>query len=123
MRSQKTYIDKAPNKGGRGVFASQQIEPNEVIEEAAVMIIRDSALPDELIHHVYTWSKGKSALALGHASLYNHSYNPNAIYTRRPKRKSMLITAIDTIWPGDEIMINYNGDPESQENVGFEVCS
>ena len=60
------------------------------------------------------------ALALGYGSLYNHSYRPNARYDDVGQR-TKLFTALRAIEPGEEITINYNGDPEDGSPVGFEV--
>ena len=52
------------------------------------------------------------ALALGHGSLYNHSFRPNARYDDvGPQTKEF--TAMRDIAPGQEITVNYNGEPTS----------
>ena len=59
-------------------------------------------------------------LALGYGSLYNHSYRPNARYVDLSER-TKLFTAIRDIAAGEEITVNYNGEPEDQTPVGFDV--
>ena len=66
------------------------------------------------------WGRGKLALALGYGSLYNHSYRPNARYVDLAGR-TKLFTAMRDIAAGEEITVNYNGEPEDDTPVGFEV--
>ena len=63
---------------------------------------------------------GEAALALGYGSLYNHSYRPNARYVDLGDR-TKLFTAIWDIAAGEEITVNYNGEPGDETPVGFEV--
>ena len=60
------------------------------------------------------------ALALGYGSLYNHSYQPNARYDDE-SGQTKVFTAIRDIEAGEEITVNYNGEPEDESPVGFEV--
>ena len=59
-------------------------------------------------------------MALGYGSLYNHSDRPNARYHDEGGR-TKVFTAIRDIGPGEEITVNYNGDPCDETPVGFEV--
>jgi hypothetical protein len=70
--------------------------------------------------YCFTWGRGTVALALGYGSLYNHSYRPNARYDDvGPQTKEF--TALQDIQPGEEITVNYNGEPMSREAVWFKV--
>jgi len=60
------------------------------------------------------------AIALGYGSLYNHSYTPNAHY-RDIGRRSKEFLAVRDIAAGEEITVNYNGDPQDRTAVDFEV--
>ncbi len=62
-----------------------------------------------------------AAIVLGYGSLYNHSYEPNAVYNREYDRKEIRFIAIRPLPAGAEITINYNGDPTSREPLWFEV--
>ncbi len=111
-------------KYGRGIFANRNIKNDELIEEAPVIVIpkkewkvmRDSIL----LNYVFWWEEGK-ALALGYGSLYNHSYTPNAGYITNIKNQSIDFYARKDIHKGEEIMINYNGDPKDQSPLWFKV--
>lgn len=67
--------------------------------------------------YVFGWGDGRTALALGYGSLYNHSYDPNA--TTLETTDELVITATRDIAQGDEILINYMGT--AQTGVWFEV--
>ena len=58
--------------------------------------------------------------SLGYGSLYNHSYRPNARYDDEEGR-IMVFTALRDIGRGEEITVNYNGEPGDETPVGFEV--
>lgn len=59
------------------------------------------------------------AIGLGYTSLYNHSYRPNAMYRKRYSRRAIEIVARRIIQEGEEITINYNGNPRSQKPIWF----
>jgi SET domain-containing protein len=110
---------------GRGVFARRAIAEGDVIERVPVIVLPAVDIVDvddwtELAGYCFNWAPGKVALALGYGSLYNHSYRPNARYDdHTPQAK--VFTAIRDIAEGEEITINYNGDPEDRSPVGFDV--
>jgi len=60
-----------------------------------------------------------AAIALGYISIYNHSYSPNAQLEQMLDELMMEIIAIKDIHTGEEITINYNGDPEKQDPLWF----
>jgi uncharacterized protein len=108
---------------GRGVFARRPIEAGEVIETCPVLVLPAGSVEDVsagIGGYVFEWGRGRLALALGYGSLYNHSYRPNACYVDLAGR-TKVFTAIRDIAAGEEITVNYNGEPEDQAPVGFEV--
>lgn len=115
------------SKYGRGIFATRKIKKGELIHEAPVIIS-----PKEeyqylkktiLVEYAFWWGEDleECALALGYGSLFNHSYTPNALYKLNLKNKTIDIYAYRDIKSGDEILINYNGDPEDDEPMWFDV--
>lgn len=112
---------------GRGVFAERPIAPGELIERAPVLVVaaEDVQAIDEtmLIHYAYAWGPKRkgSAIGLGYSSLYNHSFHPNARYIKRLVEQELDFVALCPIAAGQEITINYNGDPADQSPVHFEV--
>lgn len=112
---------------GRGVFARRFIAEGEDIERVPLLILPEVEVYGEdeasrLGDYCFYWGPGKVALALGYGSLYNHSYTPNATYLDLPNQ-TKLFRALRDIQPGEEITINYNGEPECKADVGFKVLS
>ena len=110
---------------GRGVFARMEIVEGAEIERVPVLVLPASELADDrplagLNGYVFTWHRDQVAIALGYGSLYNHSYTPNARYDdRTPQTK--IYTAIRDIAAGEEITINYHGDPDDSSPVDCDV--
>lgn len=115
---------KNTEKYGRGIFAIRNIKKGEFIEEAPVIVIpitewklmRKSILSN----YVFRWGEDK-ALALGYGSIYNHSYTPNARYLTNIENQSIDFYAREDMQEGEEITVNYNGDPKDQSLLWFEV--
>jgi SET domain-containing protein len=110
---------------GRGVFARRGIARGALIEQVPLMLVPLEHIvgglnnPD-LARHFFLHDRRRVAVCLGYGSLYNHSYTPNARYDEGPGA-TMRFTALRDIAAGEEICINYNGDPEDRSPVGFEV--
>ena len=110
---------------GRGVFSRRPIAEGELIERVPVLVLDYDEIKNVegwtgLAGFCFHWTDKTVALALGYGSLYNHSYTPNARYDDEGNRMKRF-TAIRDIEPGEEITINYNGDPDDHEPVGFDV--
>ncbi len=110
---------------GRGVFARRAIRKGEVIEQVPMLVLTAEEFENglagtSLANYCFAWGQGKAALALGYGSLYNHSYRPNARYDDvGPRTKAF--TALRDIAPGEEITVNYHGEPRSRAAMWFEV--
>lgn len=112
---------------GRGIVAGRRFGEGELIERSPVIIIP----PDQwevvetsvLSAFCFSWGDDSeaTAIALGHASLFNHSYQPNAFAELRMRQRLIEFRALREIVEGEEITINYNGDPDSTDEVGFPV--
>ncbi len=123
MTQSDAIVIKRVRGKGRGVFARRPIESGEVIETCPVLVLPAGSVEDvsaAIGSYVFEWGRGRLALALGYGSLYNHSYRPNARYVDLAER-TKLFTALRDIATGEEITVNYNGEPEDQTPVGFEV--
>lgn len=109
---------------GRGVFSAKKIRRGEIIEVCPVIVVNREKIrhleKTELGDYYFVWEKGHAAIALGFGSLYNHSYKPNAKYTETPDGKKIEVRATKTIRLGEEIFVNYNGDPECKTKVWFD---
>lgn len=108
------------------MFTNDFIPEGSLIEICPVIILPKEELP--LIHstklHDYYffwgWEDDQCAIALGFGSLYNHSYDPNARYWLDIENETIDFVAWRDIHSGEEILVNYNGDPEDQSPVWFE---
>jgi len=120
----RPIIVKNTGKYGRGIFALRNIKKGELIEEAHVIVIpitewklmRKSILSN----YVFRWGEDK-ALALGYGSLYNHSYTPNARYITNLENQSIDFYAREDMQAGEEITVNYHGDPTDKSPLWFKV--
>lgn len=110
---------------GRGVFARKFIPSGAIIERVPVIVfpakeILIDGCATTLYHYCFEWGKETVALALGYGSVYNHSYSPNARYDDVAQR-TKVYSAIKDIQAGEEITINYNGDPDDRSPMEFDV--
>lgn len=123
--------DTTKGRGARGVYAREPIAVGEVIERAPVLLIpKTQVFGDTLMArnaariswYVFSWkvptNREYVALALGYGSLYNHSFSPNARYDCVAP-DAIEFTCIRPIEPGEEILINYNGDPDDKTPMQF----
>ncbi|SFD99045.1 hypothetical protein SAMN05428981_10312 [Bacillus sp. OV194] len=111
-----------PSRFGRGIFATRSIKKGELIHRAPVI-----ASPKEeckymiktvLADYVFNWGDGY-AIALGYGSLFNHSYSPNAKYKLKKSELMIDFYAYKDINADEEILVNYNGDPEDDRELWF----
>jgi hypothetical protein len=123
--TERLAVVHTPGKG-RGVVARTAFAVGDVVEVSPVLVIRDGdALdPTELANYVYNWptSPGAVAVAFGFGSLFNHSYTPNLRYHKEPSPDGggvVRFTALCAIAAGDELLINYNGDPTDRSPMWF----
>jgi hypothetical protein len=112
---------------GRGVFAARGFAAGELVERAPVIVVppaeKDAVERGPLGDYVYAWGRRKEldAVVLGYGSLYNHSFRPSAVYLRRPAEPALDFVALRAIAAGEEITVNYNGDPADATPVWFDV--
>lgn len=124
--SQAVLVVKVRGKG-RGVRAARRFRRDEVIERAPVVVLSaadwEIASQTEVARYCFLWGPGgrQAGIALGTGSLFNHSYTPNAIARPLVGERVMEFVALRDIDEGEEITINYNGDPEDRAPVGFRV--
>jgi SET domain-containing protein len=110
---------------GRAMFAARKFLKGELIERAPVIPINQRQWPSAektiLSDYAFDWGEHDehAAIALGYVSIYNHSYTPNAQLEELLDELMMEVVAIKDIQAGEEITINYNGDPESQDPLWF----
>ena len=114
-------------KGGRGVFSTNFISKGTLIETCPVISMPKQArikLDQTKLHDYYfIWGAEdqKCALVLGYGSLYNHDYQPNAEYEPDYQNDRLSFYARQDIKPGEEITVNYSGDPTGNIPLWFET--
>lgn len=112
-------------KGGKGVFASESITVNTVLEISPVIVFsakdRAAIEASKLYDYIFEWGKTRKmgALALGYVSMYNHDYSSNCAYEMDFENSVMTIRSVKSIAKGEELCINYNADPEDKTLVWF----
>lgn len=118
-------IAPSPNRG-RGVFTTQKISANTVIEISPVLVFPKSEVADAertlLFNYFFEWGKSlkKRALGLGYISMYNHSYSANCEYEMDYDNDTIKITTVKDIKAGEELFINYNAIPDDATPVWFD---
>lgn len=123
---QKTIL-KTTRKKGRGVFAVRDFRTGEIVETCPVIPLspkeRKHCEKTILNYYIYPWKSLKSAaVVLGNGSIYNHSFTPNTDWKQNFKTNSMIYKAIKPIKKGEEITVNYNGEPDDDTPIDwFEV--
>ena len=108
---------------GRGVFATRAFAPGELLERAAVIVF-ERALTAQLRGTVlddywFWWDDAHNAFALGCGSLYNHAAPANARYVVEPASRTLAFSAVRAIAAGEEVTINYHGEPDDPTPVWF----
>jgi SET domain-containing protein len=125
QRIPSLYVGLIASKG-RGVFTSEPLSVDDLIEICPVIICSEDDLP--LIHqtrlhdYYFLWGEAedKCAIALGYGSLYNHDYKPNARYEVDFEAETISFYCLKPINAGEEITVNYNGDWEDENPVWFD---
>lgn len=123
---QALRIVQVPGKG-RGILAGTAFGPGEVVDTTPVVVVpaRQRSLVEttELGRFCFIWDDrtGSLAFALGRGSLINHSYDPNVVTEKKVAARLIVFVARRAIEAGEELTINYNGEPSNREPVGFRV--
>lgn len=112
---------------GRGVFTKVNLDANELIELAPVIVMpqQDRLLLDKTLLHdyIFEWgTKGDACcMALGLVPMYNHSYQSNCEYEMNFKEQTIAVKTVRRIGAGEELFINYNGDWNNSKPIWFDV--
>jgi uncharacterized protein len=113
--------------GGRGVFTTEVIASDTLIEVCPVLVIPEEHVPivhGTILHDYYfLWGveEKEAAIALGFGSLYNHETMANAAYEMDFDALNIEIYALRDIAPGEEITINYHGEQGIEDDLWFSV--
>lgn len=111
--------------GGRGVFTAAEVPRGSLLEICPVIVMPRAHLKQldqtGLYDYYFLWGEEEEAcaIALGYGSLYNHSYTPNALYLPDFAGQALHFIALRPIGAGEEITVNYNGNPGDDSEVWF----
>jgi uncharacterized protein len=115
------------NSMDRGVFTSEDIEPDTVVEVAPVIVMNgeDRKLIDQTLLHdyIFEWGnrKNQCCMALGYVPIYNHSYRSNCEYEMDFDNRQISIKTVRKIKAGEELFINYNGNWNDGKKLWFDA--
>jgi SET domain-containing protein len=124
MRS-SIFIKNVRGKG-LGVFAEHAIAKGTLLESCPIIPLtpteRAHCEKTLLNHYIYPWKSTRSAaVVLGFGSIYNHSYTPNADWRQNFRTNRMEYRALRAIRKGEEVTVNYNGEPDDQTEIDWFV--
>jgi uncharacterized protein len=115
------------SKKGRGVFTSENLKKNTVIEISPVLVFssaeRKIAEQTLLFNYFFEWGKTRKSggLGLGYISIYNHDYHANCDYDMDFDNQLMKIITVKDIKKGEELFINYNASPDDETPLWFDA--
>lgn len=110
---------------GLGVFAKEGFRAGRVIEEAPAVFLsadeKEQLKYSRLFQYYFLVNDTRypAAFGFGYSAFYNHSNNANAVFSFSRKKKTIVFRAARRIESGEEITINYNGNPTDPSPVYF----
>lgn len=113
------YIADTESKG-RGVFISEDIETDNLIEICPLIVIPKSdvdKIHQTILHDyyfIYQEEDGSICMPLGYGCLYNHSARPNARVAYDFESQQIHIISTRKINAGDEILIDYRAGEDRE---------
>ena len=120
------YVGWSKRLNCRGIQPARAIVADEVIEVCPVILIEYSTKQGQsekaptntlLDNYYYEWNANSWCFPLGYATLYNHSYSPNAVYSYDYRNKLIKYIALHPIAPDEEITVNYNDLPDDKTPI------
>jgi len=109
---------------GRGVVALRDFKVGELIELCPTIVVnsreRKHCEKTILNYYIYPWRSTRTgSIVLGYGSIYNHSFTPNADWKQDFRSQMMTYKALRNIKKGEEITVNYNGEPDDTTPVDW----
>lgn len=94
--------------GTKGVFATKDFAPGEVVERCPVLRLPERVIHDnQLNDYVFELEEGTVGVALGYGSMYNHSKQPHVEYQFMEETDEMWFVARRHIRRGEEVYTSY----------------
>jgi len=96
---------------GRGVFTTESISPDTIVERSPVVLLTDGTTDDDLLkvgldHYCYDF-EGRTAFACGFGSLFNHSSDPNCDWFIDQDEHRIVFSSNRSIAANEELTIDY----------------
>lgn len=117
-------VGKSPTLGIRGLLATRDLTEGEVIERCPVVLLPaaqgETLDQTVLTSYYFLWDAEHCAMALGYGSFQNHSYHANVRFRRDFAALQIVFTTARRVRQGEELTINYNGDPDDQTPLAAE---
>jgi len=98
----KIYVKKSPIHG-YGVFAKEDINAGEIVEECHTLFTKE----DRYLHDYLFKGDDDHALPLGFGAIYNHADIPNATFDCTTEKGLIIFTALKKISAEEEILCYY----------------
>lgn len=118
-------------KKGKGVFAKKNIKQYTTIEVANIILLPnkdyDMIQKTVLYGYCFVWDdpkkngEFKNAIAFSDCQFINHSFDPNLKYFHDYDNKAIEFISIRDISKGEELTVNYNGNPDDKAPMWFDV--
>jgi SET domain-containing protein len=102
-------------KFGRGVFATQSIAKDTIIELAPLIVLDDADTKmvrdsNVLVYYDFSFNDQFSAIAGGFGSFYNHSSSPNVDWEVDQETEEIKYWTTQAVKVGQQLFINYGYD-------------
>lgn len=108
------FVKKSPIHG-YGVFAGEDFNPGEIVEECYTILSNGE---DKTLKNYYFFCyENKTGLTTGYGLIYNHSDMPNMNFFYDEARSVTIFSATKPISKGEELMIRYGDSWFSHRNM------
>lgn len=102
----KLYVKHVSNEIGYGVFNSEKIVKDEIVEDCYSIVVNDDM--NDYKPYYFNFMGNTKLLPLGFGCIYNHKYEPNIGWKIIDyDRKIIRFSALRDIGPNTELCHNY----------------
>ena len=117
-----TKLTVRTNEKGRGLYARSSFRKGELVTRDHALVFPNDDGGSAIHRYTFEWNEPfVSALALGPGSLMNHSVTPNVFVRADFARRRLAFWTLRPVKRGEELLINYNGEPDDATPITFET--
>lgn len=108
---------------GRGLYAVQNIGLGQHVETCELLVLSeiDTKIVNktDLYYYTFKYNNNQDCIVLGNAEIFNHSQNPNVMYSlaNLDGRRVMVFVATRPIKAGEQLFIDYQADADVDTEV------